>query len=207
MNSYLKSALAIILAFAFADMHAQIKPEYIFGVNLSTMTLKSKGISFDPEAAVGIRFGGFVDIPLQGNFTLQPGLMFSAKGSNFKIDSAEFSISPIYIEVPVIAVYTFGSDAVKISVFAGSYFACGIAGYKIDSGGELKDIRFGSGENYDLKPFDIGLNFGAGVNIKGFLISAQYGIGLLNLSPVATIDSETKNKVIGISISSLFVSK
>jgi hypothetical protein len=58
-----------------------------------------------------------------------------------------------------------------------------------------------------LKPFDIGLNFGAGINIKGLMISAQYGIGLANLSPVTIGDSEMKNKVIGISISSLFARK
>jgi hypothetical protein len=58
-----------------------------------------------------------------------------------------------------------------------------------------------------LKPFDIGLNFGAGVNIKGLLISAQYEIGLANISPVTTVYSEMKNKLIGISISSLFAGK
>jgi hypothetical protein len=82
-----------------------------------------------------------------------------------------------------------------------------VGGYKIEPGGELKNISFGSGKNTDLKPFDIGLNFGAGVNIKGLLISAQYGIGLANISPLTTDDSEMKNKVIGISISSSFAVK
>jgi hypothetical protein len=188
-------------------MDAQIKPGYILGLNLSTMKIKISGISSNPETPIGIHFGGFLEIPIKGNFTLQPGLLFSAKGSNFKIDTAEFSISPIYIEVPVTAAYSFGSNAIKISLFAGSYFAYGMGGYKIKSGGELKNISFGSGENKDLKPFDIGLNFGVGVNIKGLLISAQYGIGLANISPVTTVDSEMKNKVIGISLSSLFAGK
>jgi hypothetical protein len=207
MKNYLKSSLAIFLTIAFTDVHAQIIPGYIFGMNLSTMTLKTKGISSKPETPIGIHFGGFFEIPLNGNITLQPSLLFSAKGSNYKIDTVEFSLSPIYIEVPVIAVYSFGSDVIKISLFAGPYFACGVGGYKIESGGELKNISFGSGKNNDLKPFDIGLNFGAGINIKGLLISAQYGIGLTNLSPVTIGDSEMKNKVIGISISSLFARK
>lgn len=204
MKNYLKCAMAIFLTVAFTDMQAQIKAGYIFGLNLSTMTLKTQGISSHPDTPVGIHFGGFFEIPIKDNFTLQPGLLFSAKGSNYKIDSVEFSLSPIYLEVPVIAVYSFRIDVVKISLFAGPYFACGVGGYKIESGSELKNISYGSGENNDLKPFDIGLNFGAGVNIKGLLISAQYGMGLANVSPVATIDSEMKNRVIGISISSLF---
>jgi len=207
MKIYLKYALAILLMVSFTDVQAQIKPGYIFGLNLSTITLKTKGISSRPETPAGIHFGGFLEIPVIGNFTLQPGLLLSAKGSNFKIDSTEFSLAPVYLEIPVIAVYSFGSDVVKVSLFAGPYFACGIGGYKIESEGAFRYLSFGSGENKDLKPFDFGLNFGAGVNIKGFMISAQYGIGLLNILPSTTTDSEIKNKVIGISISSLFAIK
>ena len=207
MKIYLKYALTIILMVSFTGMHAQIKPGYIFGLNLSTITLKTKGISSRPETPAGIHFGGFLEIPVKGNFTLQPALLLSAKGSNFKIDSTEFSLAPVYLEVPVMAVYSFGSDVLKVSLFAGPYFACGIGGYKIESEGGFRYLSFGSGENKDLKPFDFGLNFGAGVNIKGFMISAQYGIGLLNILPSTTTDSEIKNKVIGISISSLFAVK
>jgi hypothetical protein len=207
MKSYLKPELVIFLTFVFTVMNAQIKPGYIFGVNLSTITLNTKGISSSPETPVSIHFGGFCEIPIKGNFTFDPGLLLSAKGSNYKIDTVEFSLSPIYLEIPVIAMYSFGSDAIKISLFAGPYFACGVGGYKIDQGGELQNINFGSGANDDLKTFDIGLNFGAGVNIKGLLISAQYGIGLANIAPESTFDSEMKNKVIGISISSLFAGK
>ena len=207
MKIYLKSALAILLMVSFTEVQAQIKPGYIFGLNLSTVTLRTKGISSRPETPAGIHFGGFLEIPIKGNFALQPGLLLSAKGSNFKIDSTEFSLAPVYLEVPVMAVFSFGSDVIKISLFAGPYFACGIGGYKIESEGGFRYLSFGSGENKDLKPFDFGFNFGAGVIFKGFMISAQYGIGLLNILPSTTTDSEIKNKVIGISISSLFAVK
>ena len=207
MKNYLKLILVIFLAVTFTDMHAQIKSGYIFGLNLSTITLKTEGITSNPDMPAGIHFGGFLAIPIKRNFSLQPALLFSAKGSNYKIDTVEFSLSPIYIEVPVNAVYSFGSDVVKISLYAGPYFAVGMGGYKIISGGELKNIMYGSGVNKDLKVFDVGLNFGAGVGIKGLLISAQYGMGMTNLLPVKTTDSEMKNKVIGISISSLFAGK
>ena len=207
MKSCLKSILAILLMVVFTEINGQIKPGYIFGLNLSTVTLKAKDISSKPDMPAGIHLGGFFEIPLNGNFTFKPGLVFSAKGSNYQIDSIEFSLSPTYIEVPLIAVYSFGPETVKISLFAGPYFACGIGGYKILPGGALKDINFGSGENNDLKPLDYGFNFGAGVNVRGLLISAQYGIGLANISSVTTDDTEMKNKVIGISISSLFEGK
>jgi len=200
----LKSGIPIFLFFVFAEVQAQVIPGYIFGLNLSTITLKSNGINSKPEVPIGIHFGGFLEIPIKDNLALEPGFIFSAKGSNYKIDSVEYSLSPIYIEVPVNAVYSFGSDEIKISLFTGPYFACGVGGYKIEPGGELKNINFGSNGNNDLRSFDFGLNFGAGINIKGLLISAQYGIGLSNLSPVTLDGLEMKNKVIGISIRSLF---
>jgi hypothetical protein len=190
----------------FADMHAQIKSGYMIGLNLSTMTLKISGKSFEPEIMTGIHVGRIIEVPLRGNFTLQSGLLFSAKGSVYKTDTAEFSVSPVYVEIPVKIVYSIGSDAVKISLLAGPYFACGIGGNK-ESGGELKKISFGSDENRDLRLFDIGLNFGAGLIIKGLLISAQYELGLANLSPSTKVDTEMKSKVIGISVTTLFAGK
>ena len=55
-----------------------------------------------------------------------------------------------------------------------------------------------------MKPIDLGLNVGVGVNINGLLISAQYGLGLTNLVPSSTTEAEMKNKVIGISLAYLF---
>jgi hypothetical protein len=201
MKTWVKYALVIFLTVAFTDMHAQIRSGYIFGVNLSSLSLKVKGITSYPDTQGGIHLGGFYEIPLTGRFIFQPSLLFSAKGSSYAIDTVQSFLSPIYIEVPAIIAYRFGPDAVKISLFAGPYFACGIGGLSMDKNGNLKDIKFGSGENKDLKPFDIGFNFGAGLNIRGLMISAQYGIGLANISPLKLVDSEMKNKVIGISIS------
>lgn len=206
MKNYLKSALAIFLMISFTDMYGQIKFGYKIGLNLSTMTMKTSVKSFEPETMTGIHLGRIIDIPIKGNITLQSGLMFSAKGSIYEIDTTEFSLSPIYVEVPVRTVYSIGTDAIKISLFAGPYFACGIGGNK-ESGGKLKRISFGSGENRDIRLFDIGLDFGVGVKIKGLLISTQYGLGLTNLSSSTTGDSEMKSKVIGISITTLFAGK
>jgi hypothetical protein len=207
MKNFLKSALTILLTVTFTVMHAQIHPGYIFGLNVSTITLNTKGIESVPEKPLGIHFGGFLAIPVAGNFNFQPAILLSAKGSNYSIDSVDFSLSPIYMEIPAIAMYSFGSDAIKISLYAGPYFACGIGGYKIEPGGELTGVNYGSGENSDLKRLDIGLNIGAGINIRGLLISAQYGIGLTNIAPSTALDAEMKNKVLGISISSLFAGK
>ena len=207
MKYYLRSVLIIFLLFAFTEIFAQIKVGYIWGMNLSTMAIKTEGLSSEPEMPAGVQFGGFLELDLTGNLTLQPRFLFSAKGSNYRIDTTDVTMSPVYIEVPVLAVYTIGSKAVRVSLFTGPYIACGIGGYMIETGSELKYLKFGKGEDKDLRAFDFGYIFGAGIHIKSFLISAQYGIGLTNVSPITTDGSEMKNKVIGISISSSFESK
>lgn len=204
MKSFLKYALVIFLVFAFTNANAQIKSRYAFGLNLSTMTMKIEGLTSGPDTPFGIHFGKIFELPVTGIFTFQTGLLFSAKGTDYQIDSTDFSLSPIYIEIPVNAVLSFGTDAVKVSLFAGPYFAFGVGGTMLESGRGLKDLRFGTGENKDLKPFDIGLNFGVGICIKKFMVTAQYGIGLTNVSPHTADNSEMKNKVIGISINSSF---
>jgi hypothetical protein len=205
MKNYLRFAFTVLLSVSLAATDAQIKPGYIFGMNISTLTLKTNDVSLDPKPSLGVHFGGFLEIPVVPKFAFQPQFLFSAKGATYNFDKGDLSLSPVYIEVPLIVIYSFGSDVLKVSLFAGPYFSIAMGGYKLASGGQLNFLKFGSQENKDLKLFDTGLNFGTGVNIRSVLISAQYGLGLANVSPSAI--SEMKNKVIGISISSSFAVK
>jgi hypothetical protein len=204
MNSFLKYITAFFLFTFLADLNGQIRYGQIIGLNLSTMTMINEGKSYTPKISPGIHFGGAIELPLGRNFFFQPALLFSAKGSVYKIDTLQYSISPIYAEVPVIISYSFGSEVIKITLFAGPYFACGIGGNTLLTGGQFKNISYGSDVSNDLKRFDIGIYSGAGLNIKGFLICAQYEYGLTNLSPPVSADSEMKNRVLAISFVSAF---
>lgn len=201
MKTYLKFVLIIFLSLAATATRAQVKTGYVFGMNFSTITLKINGVRYDTQTPAGFHFGGFLELPLNNNLAFQSGLLFSAKGSNYDIDTLSYSLSPIYIEIPVNAVLSFGSETVRGSIFAGPYFACGIGGYKIDDGGEMQNINYGRGRSSDMRNLDFGFNLGVGVKIRNFRVSLQYGYGLTNISPVSSDDSEMKNQVIGISIS------
>jgi hypothetical protein len=199
MKSFLKSIPAIFLMLSLTALNGQIRPQYVFGMNLSTMSVKSNGLTYDAEMPLGFHFGATVDFPLNDNLSILPALLFTAKGTDYEIDNISYSIAPIYLELPVIAACTLGSGAFKITFFTGPYIACGIAGYTIVGAGELKTLNYGTGKNDDLKQFDAGMIFGAGVIIKGLQITAQYEMGLTNLSPVASAGTELKNQVIAIS--------
>ena len=210
MKNTLQSLLVLFMIFAFTGVQAQVKFGPKVGMNLSTMTLKSSGISLDPKMLVGFHAGVISEIGLAENLFLQPGVLFSSKGSKYEItfleQTFEFSMAPGVIEVPVNILYSFGTGSARLNLFAGPYVAYGITG-KAKSEGESLDISYGSTDQDDMKPFDFGLNFGAGVNINGLLISAQYGLGLANLAPDTSGDSEMKNSVIAISVGYLFGTK
>ena len=196
MRASLKYILVVFCLVSATCINAQTGGGYVFGVNFSTFDLQTKNSYSDLKTKGGINLGLFFDVPITRRFSFQPKLLFSAKGTDFKIDTMQYSLSPVYIEVPLNIGFRLGN----ISLFAGPYFACGIGGLKMDSGGNLKDISFGWGQYKDMRQLDVGLNFGLGINIRGILISAQYGLGLANIAPNATVFSEMKNRTIGISI-------
>jgi hypothetical protein len=202
MISFLKYSLILFFCLSFTELDAQIRSGQTIGVNLSNMSVNASGNEVDAENSTGINFGGLFDIPVIGHLTFRPAVLFSGKGSMYQIDTADVSISPVYLEVPAMAVYTFGWHSVKLSLFAGPYIAFGFGGNKIENGGNSNNINYGSGESDDIRHFDAGVNIGAGISFRNLMISAQYGYGMTDLLPGSLADSEMKNRVIGISITS-----
>jgi hypothetical protein len=206
MKSFMRFALLCCLALSVTNIQAQIKFGPKVGINLSTMTLKNSGIAIDPKTMVGFHVGVISEIPLKGNFVLQPALLYSSKGTKYSFMGEETSISPGFLEIPVNATYKFDLGNMKFFLNAGPYIAYGISG-KIKSGGSSQSIKFGSDDNADMKAFDFGVSFGAGLEITNFLISLNYELGLTNLIPGTTDGSEAKSRVFGISVGYFFGKK
>ena len=87
-----------------------------------------------------------------------------------------------HIEVPLNCMYS--SNGFFIG--AGPSFSFGVSGkVKAESGGTKTDekIKFGNGDDDMLKAFDLGANALTGYQFKnGFLIAANYNLGLSNLA-------------------------
>lgn len=208
MKNTLKYAIVLCLLFAFTGLQGQIKFGAKAGLNLSTMSLKYGGISLSPKTLIGFNVGVISDISLGKSLSLQPGIFFSTKGSKFKVgagtETYEMTWAPTYIEVPVNVLYNIDLSVTKLFIYAGPYFAYGIGGKIKETGYGSYDISYGSGTDDDQKPFDIGVNVGAGVNLSGFLISLQYGLGIANLAPSKENEADLKNRTFSISVGYLF---
>jgi hypothetical protein len=191
----------MIFFLAGSCLKAQMTSGYRFGVNLTTMVIKSNGKSINAEVPMGIQFGGMFDTPLAGKLSLYSGFLFSSKGTDYKINNVDYSIAPAYMELPVNCAFNLGRRKTKVSFYAGPYFATAFGGYKIDATEGYKDLLIGRARSNDLRRLDYGINFGTSLKIKGYVFSIQYGEGLRNVSPKSDIGM--KNKVIGISFGTL----
>lgn len=219
MKKLFKLTFACLIVLAASQTKAQVRVGPEAGLNLAKMTFKSSGIGITPSTLVTFHAGVDVEFKLTKSVFLQTGVLYSIKGTKYsepitlgKKDaiangpqlnlkdtqaSSDFQISPNYIEVPIHFMAKFDMGNPKLFLLAGPYFAYGVGG-KIKSGGESQNINFGNDDNSDLKPLDIGLDLGLGVEFSGLQISGRYGIGLADIS--TTSDVTIRNSVIQVSL-------
>ncbi len=160
--------------------------------------------------------------------SIQAGLGLSGKGASFTYGDKssgtwyELKTNPLYLELPVniVGKIPLGSNS-NIFFGAGPYGAMGIGGkYKVT--GEVLGFNYSkedgitfsnddptngqNGESGDLKRFDFGLNFLAGIEIKHITLNANYGLGLVNIKPGSknNDNDKYKNRVFSLSVGYLF---
>jgi len=202
MKNIYKFLFTTCLVFAVANIQAQIKFGPTAGLNLSTMTIKVLGINFDSETIQGFHAGVVSEIPLNESFFVQPAVLYSVKGADYSFLGEKVSLRPSFIEVPVNIVFKYDVGFADLLLKAGPYLAYGVGGY-IESNGVKLDIDYGTDAS-DMKAFDSGISFGAGLDINNFLITGQYNIGLANLTPIETGNAEMKINVLSFSVAYLF---
>lgn len=193
------TSIKLLLAFTLISLStiasAQLRVGPIAGVNLSNIA----GDHTDDNAMkLGFHFGAMVELPITDNFIINPGVLYSMKGTQSdSLSDYKFNLS--YIEIPINAKYRMESG---LNFFAGPYL------------GFLMTSEATDGNNtVDFKDFtesmDFGLNIGLGFDMDmGLGISAQYGLGLANINKdrdLPGIDTPSNtNSTIGISIRYMF---
>ncbi|WP_443944468.1 porin family protein [Pedobacter sp. AW1-32] len=192
------------------------------GVNLSSYS----GSGFydqDYKSNVGFNVTAFGDFGVGNNFFIQPGVSLQNKGAKLESVTTVGSTTTtgtmkqnvMAIEVPVNAVLRIPTgDAGAVQISAGPYIGFNISGKNKYEGtfttpgttatstGE-EDLNFGSSNTDDLSSTDFGANFGLAYRTNsGFLVGANYGLGLSNLAPKDSRGSndKLKNRIWGFSV-------
>ena len=198
------------------------------GVNLANITKNASGATQDNNMLTTFNAGLMHRFNIVPVFAIETGIMVDGRGSKantYFTDSKEDNyfktkLNPLYIEIPLNAVVKIPIQE-NMSVFlnAGPYAAMGVAGKtkwesKIlgISASKTENIKFNDddpltsaqeGAAFDkLKRFDIGLNFGGGVDLGAVLVKVNYGMGFNKISSMETDnDKNDKNKFRTLSLS------
>jgi hypothetical protein len=192
---------------------AQIKFGPKAGLSFSELPNNTKYIIGKQQLYGGYHIGVIAEYRLFEKLFLQPGLLITTKGSKYIVGNdtagiatgfSDFEFSAIYVDIPLNLVYKFDMGPCKLLLITGPQIGFGIRGRWSASYNTSSKVHFGNGSNDDLKPFDYGLNFGAGFEVGKIQFSSQYYLGLKTLSALSPPLIEQKYKVLTISVAWLF---
>ena len=189
------------------------------GVNLANVSVNDNGRVDDSKTLTSFQVGLIGDVHLASLLYLQPGVVFTGKGTKSQSgdqNSATYykaTTNPFYIEVPVnLVIKTPPAGGTRFFVGAGPYIAVGVAGKNKVEGRYLnaafssdEDIKFSDDDptttNYEegagfgiMKRFDYGLNGTAGIEGKSLTLAVNYGLGLAKLQSGSNSSSDDNNK-------------
>ena len=187
---------ALFFLFIFSANAQKSSAIFRAGVNFANVSVNDNGNVDDAKMLTSFQLGIIEDVNLAPFLALQPGIVFTGKGSKTQSgatgDATWYrSISnPYYIELPVNLVFK-TPGPVKFFAGAGPYIAIGIAG-KNKTDGSFLGSDFHSEENikwsdddpatldYEegagfgiMKRFDYGLNGTIGIQASNLVISAK----------------------------------
>ena len=223
-----KSVLGVALLFVGFISNAQTG-QLRAGLNLSNVSVTENGRVNEANQLTSFQVGVIGDLKLGGSFlSLQPGLLFTGKGSKIQEGSIGQSgyykqtFNPRYLEVPVSLVFKapIGSTS-RFFVGAGPYAAIGIAGnvktegtnilgrpYTRETGIEFSNddpTTFNEEEGAGLgiiRRFDYGLNGTAGIEGKSLVLGVNYGFGLAKLQSGTNsgVDNNNKHRLVSFTL-------
>ena len=183
------------------------------GVTLPSYSYGNTDELSDTKSALNFYVTGYLNANINQNFAIQPGISLQGKGAKFAEarwngNTYELTQNTMWIEVPVNFVGKLPVGAAELQLGAGPYVGFGISGKnKFNSIGDngdgssttLNEFKFGKDET--LKGVDFGANITAGVKLPGgFLINANYGLGLTNIAGEKFLSDDVKNRVLSFGV-------
>ena len=189
------------------------------GLNLANITKTKDGQTEKNNILPSFNVGVLGRLPISSMFSLESGLLLTGRGSKAETyfnggnDYVKTKFNPLYIEMPLNAVVKIPLEKESNVFFnAGPYVAMGIGGKSRQESkfgplmsSSTRNIKFSNDDpftseeedaGYDrLKRFDVGLNFGGGVQFGHVILKANYGLGLTKInSTESNNNADDKNK-------------
>ncbi len=187
MKKLIVASVMLLGAFTTKAQSIQIIPKA--GINIATQSIE--GVS-NEKMKVGFQGGVGVNLQIaRSNFSIQPEINYVSKGVALKAGGSKNNLNLGYLELPVLAKYSFG----PVYINAGP--SIGLLVSK-----EEKVIKnYGS----EFKKIDVGALLGAGVALPAgpgkVIIDARYQLGLNNISEAGDVKNRGIMASVGYAIS------
>lgn len=181
--------LAAFALFAFTTAQSQ---EVRFGVkgglNFASVGGDNVGYywgggSFGNRTAFHI--GGFAEIPLVGDFALQPEVLYSSEGAGFSVGliSVGSDLKLDYVRVPVLAKYNM-PFVEGLSAELGPVFGVLVSDKEVD--------YYGGDQIFDLNTFDVQIGIGASYRFAfGLHAGLRYNKGVMNIYDTSEVKGQS----------------
>jgi hypothetical protein len=170
------------------------------GINFASLTPEEDE---DPETSrrLGPVGGGWFATPIGTRLSLQIEALFAEKGVTFEANPFGLDYAKIrlrYLEVPVLVRHDFGDPggAARLFVLGGLAPAFELSARSTASfQGQVQTRDFGDA----IKPFDLGLAGGVGVEFGPLVVEGRYTHGLLHINEDDNGDEDRiKNRVFSV---------
>jgi len=190
------------------------------GLNVSTLSgdfdFGFGNVNFSPKT--GVMIGGSFNIRLIPFISLQPEIIYTAKGA--KLDNiemmgqripAEGSVDLTYLEVPLLLKARLPVPLMSPSVYAGPAIAFNLDAKWDSRIADIGGIQF-NGDDIDLRDYvkstDLGFVIGAGIEfgapVLKFNLGARYIMGITEIDDSEDFDLDARNNVLSIIIGVTF---
>lgn len=195
-------SLTLFLFFVFLIGHAQVSFAPKIGLSYS----KLRGDLQNTAIMPGAFFGGMANLRLSHYYSFQPGVLLSGKGTTLSFsetDDDEMLIT--YLELPLNNVLMIPAGSGFMQVFAGPYIGYALNGqyrYLEDENNLKEKLRIGTAASDEIKPLDVGVNFGVGYVFEGLEVQFGFGRSITNISN--NQDEMLKNSVFTVSLAYFF---
>lgn len=177
-----------VIAIASLGASAQVKFGIKAGMNVSSWRVDDS-FSGNLKSYIGGNGGVFAQIPVSGNFSIQPEVLYSAEGAKVSVSGVDGKYQTGYVNIPVMLKYTdqsgfFGEFGPQLGLLVSA---------KAKGGGQSQDIKD------QLKSTNFSLGLGAGFNFTPQVgVGVRYNLGLSSIEDAGNTDIKTGNLSIGV---------
>lgn len=215
MKTSVKYLIVVLMLGLSVNAFAQATFGVKAGLNLSNMLWEDDDYTYSDEmnftSKPGFNFGPTLELPISEKISFETALLLSTLGAKAEFDNGEGttkrSVNLLYLNVPLTAKIKFDVGGMQVFGALGPYLGYGISGTFKTEGESDEDVKWGSSDEDDFKPFDAGAHFGAGIGIKAFEIGLSYELGLANIAVYTDNGYKELNRCFAISVGYKFGKK